>query len=174
MDGITAVMNDHVLDPGKRKAQHLLAIEVIGMVHGREEAEKTQAEHQMMRNPKLKTIHSEHRNDAEAAASEQEVDRISLPKSQILGMPIAHILHSAGLAKSKSDGVRMIDKGGVYIASKDNNAELSFVKITDPKAQDIASLLVNNLLILRLGKWKVRVIEVLDDLETTNAANTSA
>jgi tyrosyl-tRNA synthetase len=69
----------------------------------------------------------------------------------------------------------MIDKGGVYIAANDGSAELNFVKIKDQTAGDVASLLVDNLLIFRLGKWKIRVIEVVEgsklDQKRTNVPN---
>lgn len=163
VEDIQTVLREHAADPGKRKAQHLLATEVLGMVHGFEEAEKIQQEHQKMRAPSLASMQSQHAEKAGEAESTQENSRITLSKSQVLNTPIAHILHSAGLAKSKSEAARMVDKGGVYIASNADSEELNFVKVTDSKAEDIASLLVENLLILRLGKWRVRVVEVLDD-----------
>lgn len=156
-------MSEHNADPGKRRAQRLLASEVLEMVHGREEAEKTRVEHQMMRNPNLASLFSQSTDGSGVNASEQDVNRIALPQSQVLNTPIGHILYHAGLVKSKSEGVRMIDKGGVYIASNDGSADLNFVKIKDQTASDVAGLLVDNLLIFRLGKWKTRVIEIVED-----------
>ena len=157
-------MEKHHGDPGKREAQHLLASEVLEMVHGREEAEKTRAEHQSMRNPSLAFFAT---SDAEGTSREvdaaQDVNRISLPRMQVLSSSVAHVLYQAGLAKSKSEGARMIHKGGVYVAAKADSGELDFVKIEDPRAEDVEGLVVDNLLVFRLGKWKVRIIELVDD-----------
>jgi tyrosyl-tRNA synthetase len=172
---ISIVMNEHNADPGQRRAQHLLASEVLEMIHGQEEAEKTRAEHQLMRNPSLASLSNQKNNSSSEGTSGQDINRISLPKSQVLNTPIAHILYHAALVKSKSEGTRMIDKGGVYIAANDGSAELNFVKIKDQTAGDVASLLVDNLLIFRLGKWKIRVIEVVEgsklDQKRTNVPN---
>jgi tyrosyl-tRNA synthetase len=165
-------MIEHNADPGQRKAQHLLASEVLEMVHGPEEAEKTRAEHQMMRNPSL--ISRSRQTTSSEQSSEQEVNRISLPKSQVLNTSVAHVLFYAGLAKSKSEGTRMIEKGGVYTASKDSGVELNFAKIDTTTANDATNLLVDNMLILRLGKWKVRVIEVFDNDQFQQQKTTSA
>lgn len=159
---ISTIMEEHNADPGKRIAQHLLASEVLEMIHGREEAEKTRSEHQMLRKPSLASLSSQATVGGDQLVG-QDVNRITLPKSNVLNTPISHILYRAGLVKSKSEGSRMIEKGGLYVASNDDNADLNFVKIKDQSAEDVASLLVDNLLIFRLGKWKVRVIEVVDD-----------
>ena len=166
---IAQVMAEHSNDPGKRKAQHLLASEVLELVHGREEAEKTRAEHQAMRSPNLTSLSNRTNLSSEQSSSLQAdavEDRIVLPKSQVLDTPISRILFHAGLAPSKSEGARMVAKGSVYIASRTSGSEdqeLSFAQVKDQKPEDIADLLVDGLLILRIGKWKVRVIEVVDD-----------
>ena len=171
------MITEHNADPGKRKAQHLLASEVLEMVHGREEAEKTRSEHQMMRSPSLASLFSQNVDTPGNEVPGQDVSRIRLPMSQVLNTPIAHIIYYAGLVKSKSEGARMIDKGGVYIASNEDSAELNFVKIKNQTASDVASLLVDNLLILRLGKWKTRVVEVVEDSkldqQRTNVPNSA-
>ena len=165
-------MSEHYSDPGKRRAQHLLASEVLEMVHGREEAEKTQADHQMMRKPSLASLTSQSTINVGEAASGQDVNRIVLSKALALNSSIGHVLFNAGLAKSKSEAVRMVEKGGVYVASTDGSAELTFTKISNSAAGEVSNLLVDNLLILRLGKWKVRIIEIVDD-EQQNAVSTN-
>ena len=151
---ITALMAEHSTDPGKRKAQHLLASEVLELVHGRDEAERTRAKHQAMRNPSL--VSSGNTGTAE--------ERIVLPSSWVLDTPFAHILFNAGIASSKSEGARLVAKGRVYIASKTtegDSEELNFKQIKDQGPEDIADLIVDGRLILRIGKWKVGVIEVV-------------
>ena len=117
-----------------------------------------------MRNPTLAALSGP---DAGSSLQQDAVeDRIVLPWSQVLDTSFARILFNAGLAPSKSEGARMVAKGGVYIASKTPGTPeqgLSFVQIKDQKPENITDFMVDGLLILRIGKWKVRVIEVVDD-----------
>lgn len=169
---ITHIMKEHLADPGKRKAQHLLATEVLELVHGREEAERTRAEHEAMRNPTLasltKTVSPKTGEPTSGQQSAAE-KRIVLPKSLVRDTPLGRILYHAGLAASKSEGARTVQKGGVYIAVGNGAAGehegLSFVPAGDQSTEKIAHIADEGRLILRLGKWKVRVIEVVDDDE---------
>jgi len=149
-------MREHQSDPGKRTAQHLLATEVLELVHGREEAVKTRAEHQAMRNPSLNTI---------AADADYGQDRIKLLKSQVIGQPFTSVLHEAGLASSKSEATRLIAGGGVYVATESSTGEAQSLVFTPVRRSQIveAAQLLDARLVLRMGKWKVRVIELVED-----------
>lgn len=162
-------MADHNLNPGKRKAQHLLASEVLELVHGREEASKTQAEHQAMRNPSFSSG-SEHKSNSNESTSGSQQQRMILGRSQVQGIPLYRVLHNAGLAATKSEAARLVSTGGVYVATKSSGngqsgsgEETSFVQLKDSQAVDVDQFLVNDQLILRLGKWKVRVIQVVEN-----------
>ena len=178
-EDIKAIMAEHMSDPGKRKAQHLLASEVLELVHGQEEAEKTRTEHQEMRNPNLASIIKEKptglKDEGETALGAGE-QRTLLPSSLVLNTPFARILYHAGLVASKSEGARLVAKGGAYVATKagaTDNDELTFVQIRDQKPEDVAGLLIDERLVLRVGKWKVRVIEVVED-DAVGATNGEA
>ena len=175
MQNIASLMSEHNVDPGKRKAQHLLASEVLELVHGREEAIKARAEHQAMRNPNIASLVSresvsateQHHLGETATADEQ---RVLLPKSRVLNTPIYRILYYAGLVPTKSEGARLVAKGGVYVAAaaaargeSGSRGELSFVQVKDQKMEDIESFLLGDLLIVRVGKWKTRIIQVVED-----------
>lgn len=165
---ISTVMQEHKADPGKRKAQHLLAGEVLELVHGPEEASKTRAEHQAMRAPTLTSLL---KSTGETEPGDQSAQRIQLGRSQVHDVPFARILFNAGLVRSNSEGARTVAKGGAYVAvpadsSKATNGGgegLDFVPITSNRPADAQSLVMDGLLVLRLGKWKVRVIEVVED-----------
>ena len=159
---IAALMKEHNTDPGKRKAQHLLAREVLELVHGREEAERSRAEHEVMRNPTLTSLSSQRKDGNQSAETEQLT---TLPRSLFLQAPLSHVLWHAGLASTKSEGKRLIAKGGVYVASATmgKGDDLNFVKVTDVSWKCNAEILSHGRLILRLGKWKVRVIDVVED-----------
>ncbi|KAK4507628.1 hypothetical protein PRZ48_001363 [Zasmidium cellare] len=157
---ITSIMQQHTQDPGKRKAQHLLAAEVLELVHGVEVAAKTQVEHQAMRAPTVASL-------LRTSSTDAETQRTKLPQSLVHNTTFGRILYHAGLVATKSEGSRLVSKGGVYVASpsKTQDGELSFTQIKDQQPSDVEDLIVDGLLILRLGKWKVRVIEVLQDEE---------
>jgi len=148
----------HAADPGKRLAQHLLASEVLELVHGRETAEITRSQHQAMRNPSL------------ASQGQSTGERTILPRSLVAGAPFARIMWHAGMTATKSEAARLVKSGGVYVASASapggaagQESELKFAQIKDQKPEDIESFSKDGLIVLRTGKWKVRVVEVVDD-----------
>jgi tyrosyl-tRNA synthetase len=112
-------------------------------------------------------------DDSDAAA----VQRILLPESFVLNKSPSEILYAASLAKSKSAAARLVSAGTLYAAMPQGsdvsspepvadvmNTELRFVKQTAnvPKGLDSFTQ-PGNLLVLRLGKWKIRIIEVVPD-----------
>ena len=156
MSTLRDVVREHQSDPGRRIAQHLLATEVLELVHGREEATKTLAEHQAMRKPSLNKI---------AVDSDSGQDRITMTSSQVLGQPVAFVMHVAGLTTSKSEATRLIASGGVYMAVTPAGADvesLDFAQVSKGQVVEPSHLLAGRL-IVRLGKWKVRSIEVVED-----------
>ena len=168
---IADLITEHNEDPGRRKAQHTLAWEVLSLVHGSEIADKTQREHQMMRNPSLllgNSKFSPEGGEEEAPSPQPEERSIVLPKSEVLDKPYSQILHSAGLADSKSQGVRTVSSGGVYVASR-SDGQIEFTQVKDRSDSVREETLIDGRLLLRLGKWKVRVIEIMDD-EVFNAS----
>lgn len=175
LEEIASLMEQHSQDPGKRMAQHLLASEVLELVHGRETADATRAEHQSMRNPNLSSLNS---RSAQGSSDESGVGKKlpRLPRSRVINAQISKVLHDAGLAASKSEAARLINSGGVYVATKidaDADADLSFSQIKNQFSLVDSSMLVDGKLVLRLGKWKTRVIDVAED-DVTDAAFKSA
>lgn len=170
-DEISRVMGQHAHDPGKRKAQHLLASEVLELVHGRDEAIKTRKEHEVLRAPSLASLK---RQDSTGASRESSnpassgAERTILPYSLVLNTPISRILYHAGIASTKSEGARMIAKGGVYIATASapgEGSKLDFHQLRDQKPDEVAGYIIDGVMVFRVGKWKVRVVEVVEDAD---------
>ncbi|KAI6939991.1 tyrosyl-tRNA synthetase [Hortaea werneckii] len=170
-DEIGRVMVEHAHDPGKRKAQHLLASEVLELVHGRDEAIKTRKEHEVLRAPSLASLK---RQDSTGASRESSnpassgAERTILPYSLVLNTPISRILYHAGIASTKSEGARMIAKGGVYIATASapgEGSKLDFHQLRDQKPDEVAGYIIDGVVVFRVGKWKVRVVEVVEDAD---------
>lgn len=170
-------MNEHKKNPGARRAQHLLAGEVIELVHGPEDAAKARDEHQVMRKPTIASISGQPNSSAGAEARDHASavsQRIRLPHSLVYDTPLSRVLYHAGLVASKSEGARTVAKGAVYaaIARPESTNTLEFAPVKDLQASQTRDLVQNGVLVLRLGKWKVRVIEVVPDTASNEADRT--
>jgi tyrosyl-tRNA synthetase len=106
--------------------------------------------------------------------------RITLPESLILGQPLSKILWSAGLVSSRSEGQRLINNRGAHIGSTSDRAGrdmgdgLSFAPITSWKPYETSRFIIDgNLLILRVGKWKVKIIDIVRDEEYEKTGQTA-
>lgn len=170
---IASVMAEHAADPSKRKAQHLLASEVLELVHGRDEAEKTRDQHQSFRQLSLASLSKQIKmisdsNESSALASKHVI----LPSSLVLNTPFSRILFHAGLVPTKSEGSRLISKGGAYVAEatpldNSNDAErsdqLTFIPLRDQKPEQVQDFVFDGILVLRVGKWKTRIVKIIED-----------
>lgn len=161
---IARIMHEHAPDPGKRRAQHLLASEVLTLVHSRDIAAQTQKEHSAMRNPGALT--------SATNGLAGECSKFTLPTSEVIGETWAKLIRKAELAKSNSEATRLIAGGGVFVAnrSSDHEGEAVFERIVDPKAEVADHALLDGKLVVRLGKWKVKVIEVTDDVKVSRSS----
>ncbi|KAL8802303.1 MAG: hypothetical protein Q9200_006625 [Gallowayella weberi] len=95
-----------------------------------------------------------------------------LPRSMVVSQQISRVLYAVGLVASRSEGHRLIAAGGAYIGSAAgpvHTAMPDHVEFTPIKnwVDDYVNnfIIGGNLLILRAGKWKVRVIKIVDDEE---------
>jgi tyrosyl-tRNA synthetase len=94
-----------------------------------------------------------------------------LPRSLVVGQSIAKVLHASGLVSSKSEGHRLAAQQGAYIGSRADgsgrmDAALSFSRVKTWKPEETETFLIDgNLLILRRGKWKIKIIKLISDEE---------
>ncbi|KAI1109146.1 tRNA synthetase class I [Nemania sp. NC0429] len=188
LEQIDQIMAQHNLDPPKRHAHHALALEVLALVHGRSEAVATQERHrQMFANPGTPppdtplsrgelASYPAKGTPAEIALATQFRPDIELPESLILGQSIARILFGAGLAESGSDAHRLIAHQGAYVggspgrSAQDNmgmvEGDLSFTPVKNWFPGDTKNFLIDGkLLILRRGKFFVRIVKMISDKE---------
>ena len=107
--------------------------------------------------------------------------RVTLPASLIKDQAAPRVLHSAGLVASRSEGHNLCVNGGAYVGKRPSNLEqmsddLQFVPV---KPADVRSTWTNvirdqengqmdkegeeGLLVMRVGKWRVRVIRLVTD-----------
>lgn len=96
---------------------------------------------------------------------------IRLPESLVIRKPMSQILHSAGLVTSRTEGQRLINAGGAYVgATADSKQEmgdsLSFTPVLSADWNEVRKYIVDgNLLILRSGKWRIKIIKIIPDDE---------
>jgi tyrosyl-tRNA synthetase len=159
LDQITKVMQEHNTDPGKRQAQRLLAYEVLRLVHGPHAAEHTTWEHWKSRTPGALAQSSDAGGEGNTA--------VRLRRTEVIGAAWGLVLHSAGIASTRSQSGRMMVAGSVYVArGVGSGAEAEakhFISVKNPRAVIQNADLCNGRLLLRIGKWKVRVIELVDE-----------
>ncbi|KAL8748860.1 MAG: hypothetical protein Q9199_008028 [Rusavskia elegans] len=98
--------------------------------------------------------------------------QVTLPRSLVVSQQIGRVLLAAGLVSSRSEGHRLIAAKGAYIGSvagpehRTMPDHVEFTPIKNWEDEYINKFIVNdNLLILRAGKWRVRVIKIVEDEE---------
>ena len=97
--------------------------------------------------------------------------KVTLPESLVFNQPFNKILWSAGLVSSKSEGHRVIVNNGAKVGSRPGDSgpmsdQLSFTPIRPWDAEKTKEFVLNgNLLMLKLGKWKLKAVHIVPDEE---------
>lgn len=184
---VAKLMELHRQDPPKRLAQHVLAFEVTSIVHGPEVALREQMQHQLMFNKEPISLPEGMVTSATGVkpARPGPVDAlltdpnnatqktIQLPRSLILGKSIARILVAAKLAATNSEATRLVQQGGAYVAAQPGPDQrrlipgsLDWTPVKTWYPSDTEKFLIDDkLLILRRGKYNVRIIQMVSDEE---------
>ena len=187
---ISKLMATHEQDPSKRVAQRRLGLEVVQMIHGQGAAEEAENQTRLLfpgtklpptsptpmavddsRNPPLNV--SLNPKAPQISAQQIPASRTILPRSLVYNQPISRVLFAAGLVSSRSEGHRLAVKQGAYVGgskalnhSKTMGDSLCFSPIVnwDP-ARTEDYVIDGRLLILRIGKWKVKIVDIISDEE---------
>ena len=176
---IESIMKEHMQDPSKRVAHHRLAYDVLYIVHGKAEAEATREKHELMFK-KHSSIDFE-RISASKSINEKKIPitwensplpRTVLPRSLVVGQPFSRVLYSAGFVDSRLEGQRLVNQQGAYVGSRpgqeggmrENDLQFTPIKSSYPQASE-KFLINDDLLILRKGKWKIKIILLISDEE---------
>jgi tyrosyl-tRNA synthetase len=192
---IEDIMQEHRLDESRRVAQHKLAVEFVELIHGLAAAQEAERQHKTLfsKDVSIESLRAD-TSCTEAKAAHVPGDwsnslnkyalpisavnsssvHLKLPRSLVVNTSFARILWSAGLVGSNSEGHRLIAKKGCHVGSKSGRKGdhsqmsdyLSFVPITTTRPEETEKYIVDeNLLILRVGKWKMKIITILSDKE---------
>ena len=96
---------------------------------------------------------------------------VTLPHSLIYGQTLNKIIWSAGMVATKAEGQRVINNRGVYVGSKPGDDgpmgedALSFTPIKASQPYKIENYVQDNKLMLKMGKWKFKMVNVVSDEE---------
>ena len=185
MQDIELILQQHEENPSARVAQHKLAREVVEIVHGKDLAEEAAKQHGLIFQSassdkstlkKQEVSSGEHldstaKPNAHYSATNAPSPHLVLPKSLIYDQPISHVLVSAGLADSKSEAARLVTKGGAYIGSRPGKSGMMGDSLEYTPAQNWFSsetekyIIDGDLIILRVGKWRIKIIRIVSDEE---------
>ena len=140
----------HLLDPGKRLAQHVLAEEMTRWVHGAEATQLAIAATQAMFSGGDKVDVGQLM--ATLTAIGAEVPESQVPREQLVaGIGIVDLLVRTGLQSSKGAARRLVEQGGVYL----NNERVSAVDLVVTTEH-----LAGAGLLLRTGKKSYHLVRV--------------
>lgn len=165
---IETIMKEHHVDPSKRVAQHRLAVEFLELVHGKTEAEATQAQHLNLFSQKK---NAEGSKIPQTDLFNSSTPHTILPRSLVVGQFFHKVLWSAGLAASKSEAHRLVTKNGAAVGSRSDSSHVmddavSYVPIRTWGADVTEKFIIDDeLLILRAGKWRVKIVKIISDEE---------
>ncbi|EAS30078.3 tyrosine-tRNA ligase [Coccidioides immitis RS] len=182
---IKELMEEHAKDPSKRVAQHKLAREFVELIHGSLSAEKAAKDHRTLFMTKAsagapeglaaETEHAETDNaegkHQKLHAFETATPHIILPRSLVINQFFHKVLWSAGMVSSKSEGFRLIVNNGVHVASRSDSREVmgdgvSYIPVKTWPADITEKFVIDGrLLILRIGKWNLKIIKIVPDSE---------
>lgn len=172
---IRELMEEHNQNASKRPAHHALASEFVEIIHGRKEAEAAAAQHQAIFNPKSAPSEvdslSPQNSEQPSTAFHTPSPHLTLPRSLVVGQFFHKVIWSAGLAPTKAEAFRLIVKGGAHVGSMADSAQqmgdaISYVPIKTWPANATEKFIVDeSLMIIKIGRWKVKIIKIVPDEE---------
>ena len=184
-------MAEHREDESKRVAQHKLASEFTELVHGVVAAEEASKQHRALFNqnmsldeivefakqqaPQAPATVDDHpsvsKNAKPQSIEKYSTTQMELPRQVVFEQPLSRVLWSAGLAASKSEAQKLINNKGAYIGGKSSgdgqmSDSLTYTSISAAGWHWWKDYIIDDsLLILRTGKWRVKIINIISDEE---------
>ena len=185
---IDELLEYHKKHPQERKPQNRLAYEVMALLHGRIEADKALQSHGLLFGKKpsaepgrpakpIFTLNPDDINPAvnpnapQTNAATRYAHQTTIPRSIVNQGSTARVLHALGLVNSGSEGERLIRAKGAYVgANPAGNAtmpdQLIYHQLKDQAPGQVAQYVLDDtLLIMRAGKWNVKIARLIDDAE---------
>jgi tyrosyl-tRNA synthetase len=147
IDGLAAAVVER---PEAREAQRRLANVMTATVHSETALARAEQASQALFGGDISGLSA-----AEIADIFSDVPSCELPKTQLegAGLPVADLLVTAGVAKSKGEARRSLQEGGIYL----NNKRVS----GDNPSAGLGDLLEGRFIVLRKGKKNYTLVKVI-------------
>jgi len=186
LDALEILMEEHRKEPSKRVAQHKLAREILEIVHGSKIAEETEQEHRSLFKRPPVTLPQP---ATEGGIRPQDINRhvnktapivnaenapsysLTLPRSLVYNQQISKVIYHGGLVASRSEGHRMVANRGVYIGARPGSTgtmgdQVDFSPALNWDGKETEKYIIDGeYLMIRIGKWKVKIIKIISDDE---------
>lgn len=188
-------MQEHEKDQSRRVAQHKLAREFVELIYGLGAAQEAEAKHRKLfnKNPTISEMTTRASGPSSTEQAQTGTPRFShpslnkhaqplrredndpinvkLPASVVFTRRLESILWAAGVVKSRAEGKRLVHAGGMYIGGRADarnpmDDALSFTPAKTGDWEEVEKFIIDkSLLIVRSGKWRVKMINIMPDTE---------
>ncbi|KIW61976.1 tyrosine-tRNA ligase, variant [Exophiala xenobiotica] len=198
---IAEIIEAHEKDPSQRIAQHKLAREFVELIYGVDAAAQAEQEHRQLfkktlsisditssvseakatepakptQSPTANFTHPSLNKHAPPQRLEDNMStHVKLPRSLVLGKPLGQIMFAAGMVSSKAEGHRLIRAGGAYVGNSRGAVDsLTYTSARTNTPEEAAEYIIDEkLLVLRVGKWRMKIVEIVSDEEYEQAGLT--
>jgi tyrosyl-tRNA synthetase len=152
-DQISATVAEHKRAPEARLAQHLLAKEVVTLIHGPQKAQHAQIQTQLLFPSGSTDLRFTAAQIIDAFKGESGL--VDVPRAELVGEMLSKVMRRVGAVKSKGEADNIIRGGGVYYG-------LEGKRVEDIKAAVQEDMLLDgSVLVLRVGKGKFAVVQAV-------------
>lgn len=134
--------------PEKRAAQMRLADEVTRMVHGEQGLQTARKASAVLFGESMEGLRA-----GDLLSIFANVDSTELPRAKVEGAPVLDVAVAAGFCKSKGEGRRLLESGGLYV--NNNRVQGLQAKIASSDIVD------GSVLVLRSGKKNYHIVKVV-------------
>lgn len=153
MSAVARELASHLAAPEKRAAQHLLASEVVALIHGEASAGVAAAQ------TRLLFPGGDHHHHARPTAREIldtfTGSTLDVPRAEVVGQLVSKLARRIGAVGTRGEADGVIKGGGLYVGV-DNR------KVADVKARVQEEWLVDGeVLVVRLGKGKFVIVRAV-------------
>jgi tyrosyl-tRNA synthetase len=146
---IASIVERHSITPESRTAQHLLAKEVVTLIHGETTASKAEIQTRLLFPAGSETMSLSARDILHAFGDETVVD---VPKMELVGEMVSKVMRKVGAVRTRSEADNVIRGGGVYHGQSGERVQDIRACVTEEW------LLDGEVLLLKIGKGKFTVI----------------
>jgi tyrosyl-tRNA synthetase len=135
--------------PEQREAQHVLAREVTGLVHGADQVARAEHASSLLFSEDIATLDA-----GDVLAVFDDVPSTELPADAVVGegIGLVDLVARVQLASSKSDARRLVQSGGVYVNNR---------RVSDPQARLTRDQSIGGrLFVLRKGQKQMHLVRL--------------